>query len=88
MLVSIIPAPSKYGPRDNITVAEQRRKITLKEMEGLVREDQPPGPDGKLVPMLTEAEWTQQRSLFLWYAGYGDPHFGAVVGKHFSGVRR
>jgi penicillin-binding protein 1A len=59
MLVAIIPAPSKYGPRENITIAEQRRKLVVREMAEL--------------GMITEEERVEAREQALWYAPYGDP---------------
>jgi penicillin-binding protein 1A len=71
-LVAVIPAPSNYGPRENITVAEQRRKDVLKDMKELQRHDVPL-VDGKAPPMLTQAEFDEAMSLSLWYAGFGLP---------------
>ncbi len=59
MLVAIIPAPSKYGPRENLAVADQRRKNVLREMRDL--------------GMLSEADFNAQTDQAIWYAGYGPP---------------
>jgi len=72
VLASVIPAPSKYSPRDNITVAEQRRKIVLTDMHELKRYDVPL-VDGQPPPMLTDAEYEAAMALTLWYAGFGFP---------------
>jgi penicillin-binding protein 1A len=71
-IVAVIPAPSKYGPRENITVAEQRRKDVLTEMHELQRHDVPQ-VDGKAPPMLTDDEYKAALDLSLWYAGFGMP---------------
>ena len=59
MLVAIIPAPSKFGPRENISIAEQRRKLVVREMFEL--------------GFITDEERAEAREQALWYAPYGDP---------------
>lgn len=59
MLVAVVPAPSTFGPRENITIAEQRRKLVVREMFEL--------------GMITDVERAEAREQALWYAPYGDP---------------
>ena len=58
-LASIIPSPSRYGPRQDLFGAESRRQRVLSEMR-----DQ---------GMITEAQYNQAKATFLWPAGFGDP---------------
>jgi penicillin-binding protein 1A len=71
-LVAIIPAPSKYSPRENLAVADQRRKDLLTEMHGLTRTDGPDGGRGG-PPMLTDSEFAAAIDQSIWYAGFGYP---------------
>ncbi|MCU0269465.1 MAG: transglycosylase domain-containing protein [Acidimicrobiales bacterium] len=59
LLAGIIPAPSKYGPRENLTLAEERRQFVLKQMRDL--------------GMLTDAELTAELDKQIWYAAFGEP---------------
>ena len=58
-LASIIPSPSRYGPRQDLFGAETRRVQVLGEMH-----DQ---------GMITQAQYDQAKATFLWPAGFGDP---------------
>lgn len=58
-LAAIIPAPSQYGPRDDLFKAEDRRVQVLNEMH-----DQ---------GMISDAQWNDAKAKFLWPAGFGDP---------------
>ncbi|MEI7593171.1 MAG: transglycosylase domain-containing protein [Actinomycetes bacterium] len=58
-LVAIIPAPSKYGPRDDIGKAEQRRKEVLGEMR-----DQ---------GSISDAQYEDAKAKVLWVDGFGTP---------------
>jgi penicillin-binding protein 1A len=58
-LASIVPSPSRYGPRQDLFGAETRRIQVLGEMH-----DQ---------GLITQAQYDQARSEFLWPAGFGDP---------------
>ena len=58
-LAAIIPAPSKYGPRDDLFTSEARRGQVLDEMH-----DQ---------GMISDAEWSDAKAKFLWPYGFGDP---------------
>jgi penicillin-binding protein 1A len=58
-LASIIPSPSRYGPRQDLFGAENRRLQVLGEMR-----DQ---------GLITEAQYDQAKAQFLWPAGFGDP---------------
>lgn len=74
MLVAIIPAPSRYGPRENLTVAEQRRKNVLKEMRDLnVTNPAVVKPGDPPKPMLTAAEFDAAIDQSLFYAAFGVP---------------
>ena len=74
LLVAIIPSPSKYTPRENLAVAEQRRKNVLKEMHELDITDPAqvkPGDPSK--PMLTQPEFDAAVDQSLFYAAFGEP---------------
>ena len=58
-LVSIIPSPSRYGPRQDLFGAESRRVQVLGEMR-----DQ---------GLITQAQYDQAKAAYLWPAGFGDP---------------
>ena len=58
-LVAIIPAPSKYGPRDDLFKSEERREQVLQEMR-----DQ---------GMISDAQFSDAKAHFLWNVGLGDP---------------
>ena len=58
-LAAIIPAPSKYGPRDDLFTSEARRGQVLDEMHNQ--------------GMISDAEWTDAKAKFLWPFGFGDP---------------
>ncbi len=58
-LASIIPSPSKYGPRQDLFGADARRIQVLGEMR----------QEG----MITQVEYDTAKSQFLWPAGFGDP---------------
>ncbi len=58
-LASIIPSPSRYGPREDLFGAESRRQQVLGEMK-----DQ---------GMITQAQYDSAKATFLWPAGFGDP---------------
>ncbi len=64
-LAGIIPAPSLYGPRDNVTLAEERRKEVLGEMLE--------------VGSLTRAEYDQAIAQPLFLAVYGIPDPGTAT---------
>ncbi len=70
-LVAVIPAPSKYGPRENLSVAEQRRKNVLTEMHELNRTDAIGGGAGPL--MLDDAAYAAALDQSLWYGAFGVP---------------
>jgi penicillin-binding protein 1A len=58
-LASIIPSPSKYGPREDLFGADARRIQVLGEMK-----DQ---------GMINQTQYDQAKSEFLWPVGLGDP---------------
>jgi penicillin-binding protein 1A len=58
-LVAIIPAPSKYGPRDDWLKSEERREEVLLQMR-----DQ---------GMISDAQYADAKSKFLWNVGLADP---------------
>jgi penicillin-binding protein 1A len=58
-LASIIPSPSRYGPREDLFGAETRRVHVLDEMK-----DQ---------GMITQAQYNAAKARFLWPAGFGKP---------------
>ena len=58
-LVAIIPAPSKYGPREDIFKAEDRRKEVLGEMR-----DQ---------GSISDAQYEDAQGKVLWLNGFGNP---------------
>ena len=58
-LAAIIPAPSKYGPREDLFLAEARRVQVLDEMH-----DQ---------GMISDGQYDDAKAKFLWPAGFGDP---------------
>jgi penicillin-binding protein 1A len=58
-LVAIIPAPSKFGPRDDIFKAEDRRKEVLGEMR-----DQ---------GVISDAQYEDAKAKILWVNGFGTP---------------
>jgi penicillin-binding protein 1A len=58
-LASIIPSPSRYGPREDLFGAETRRVRVLDEMR-----DQ---------GMITPAQYAQAKAQYLWPAGFGNP---------------
>ena len=64
-LAQLIPAPSKYGPRDNVVVAEQRRRNVLKQMLDL--------------GMITQEKFDEAYDQVLWYAPLGTPPGPATV---------
>ena len=65
LLAGAIAAPSRYGPRVNADVAEQRRLLVLDAM----REEE----------MITEAEYQAARAERIWYAPFGEPPGPAPV---------
>jgi penicillin-binding protein 1A len=67
--VSIVPAPARYGPRENLTLAEQRRKNVLHEMHDLTITE----PDGTKRQVLDDAGLQDALSQTLWFAAYGPP---------------
>ena len=58
-LVAIIPAPSKYGPREDWLKSEERREEVLLEMR-----DQ---------GMISDAQYADAKSKYLWNVGLADP---------------
>jgi membrane peptidoglycan carboxypeptidase len=58
-LAAIIPAPSKYGPRDDLFLAEARRVQVLDEMH--------------TQGMISDAQYDDAKAKFLWPSGFGDP---------------
>jgi penicillin-binding protein 1A len=64
-LAGVIPAPSKFGPRDNILLAEARRQEVLSEMLEL--------------GFITRAQYDEAFAQPLWYLGFGLPEPGARV---------
>lgn len=64
-LAAVIPAPSRYGPRENPAVTEERRKNILRIMfeEGY----------------LDEAEYTEAKEQVLWPSIFGPPPGPATV---------
>ena len=65
VLAQLIPAPSKYGPRDNVVLAEQRRRNVLKSMLDL--------------GMITQAQFDEAYDQVLWYSPLGVPPGPATV---------
>jgi penicillin-binding protein 1A len=65
VIAAVIPAPSDYGPRDDVIVAEQRRRNVLKSMLDL--------------GMITTAEFDEAFAQVLWYAPLGPPPGPATV---------
>ena len=59
VLVSVIPSPSMYSPRENVTLAEFRRKLVLGSMLD--------------VHLLTQTEHDDAVNQTLWVSGYGPP---------------
>lgn len=57
LLAGIIPAPSKFGPRENFFLAEGRRQDVLKAM---LDEE-----------MITQAQFDEAFAQPVWYAGFG-----------------
>jgi penicillin-binding protein 1A len=64
-LAGIIPAPSLYGPRDNVTLAEARRREVLAEMLE--------------VGSLTQADYDQAIAQPLFLATFGVPEPGTAT---------
>ena len=65
LLAAVIPAPSRYGPRENPAKAESRRKDVLSEM---LRE-------GKI----TQTQYDDAAAQILWFSGFGIPDRPATV---------
>ncbi|MEZ5141584.1 MAG: transglycosylase domain-containing protein [Acidimicrobiales bacterium] len=65
LLAAVIPAPSRYGPRENPATAESRRKDVLAEM---LRQ-------GKI----TQAQYDEAVAQVLWYSGFGLPDRPATI---------
>jgi penicillin-binding protein 1A len=59
LLAGVIPAPSKFGPRENFFLAEGRRQDVLKAM----LDEQ----------MITQAQFDEAFAQPVWYAGFGFP---------------
>jgi penicillin-binding protein 1A len=64
-LVGVIPAPSKYGPRDDLGAAEDRRRAVLKEMRDL--------------NMLTDDQLVDELGRTLFNVGFGPPPGPATI---------
>lgn len=64
-LAAVIPSPSKYGPRDNVILAEQRRREVLKSMLDL--------------GLVTQAQFDEAFAQVLWFAPLGIPPGPATV---------
>ncbi len=64
-LAGVIPSPSKFGPRDNIILAETRRQLVLADMLEL--------------GLITQAEYDEAFASPLWFLGFGFPEEGAKV---------
>ena len=64
-LAGVIPAPSKFGPRDNILLAEARRQAVLADMLEL--------------GFITREQYDEAYAQPLWYLGFGFPEPGASV---------
>lgn len=65
VLASVIPSPSKYGPRDNVIVAEQRRREVLKSMLDL--------------ELIDQATFDEAFAQVLWFEPLGPPPGPATV---------
>jgi len=65
VLAAVIPAPSKYGPRDNVVLSEQRRRQVLKSMLDL--------------DMISQDEFDEAFLQVLWWAPLGFPPGPATV---------
>ncbi|MCX7621460.1 MAG: transglycosylase domain-containing protein [Acidimicrobiales bacterium] len=76
-LAAVIPAPSRYGPRDNPQQAEARRKEVLSSMAQLKR----PCTDNpkKLCDMLTPEQYEKALAEKLWWHEFGPPPGPATV---------
>jgi penicillin-binding protein 1A len=59
LLAGVIPAPTKYGPRENFFVAEARRQDVLKAM---LEEE-----------LITQEEFDRVFAEPVWYLGFGPP---------------
>ncbi|MEZ5206569.1 MAG: transglycosylase domain-containing protein [Acidimicrobiales bacterium] len=71
MLAAVIPAPSRYGPREDAGTAELRRRVVLQSMY----ETERPCLDNprKQCTMLTEEQYQQALAERLWYSELGPP---------------
>jgi len=79
-LVAMIPAPSKYDPRINPKVADERRVEVLRQMRTLTREKA-----GEIVADSTDAFKTgldAQRAISDEFKGLTQQEYETAVGKH------
>lgn len=65
VLAAVIPAPSKYGPRDNVILSEQRRREVLKSMLDF--------------GFIDQAQFDEAFAQVLWFAPLGVPPGPATV---------
>ncbi len=72
-IAGVIPSPSKFGPRDNILLAEAGRERVLRSMfdEG----------------MISQHEFDQAWAQPLWYVGFGFPQEGQQVTRRLAAAR-
>jgi membrane peptidoglycan carboxypeptidase len=75
-LVAVIPSPSRYGLRENVTLADQRR---IDVLDGMLELSEAAHEPGDKFEGITQAQYDEAKGQHLWWALFGVPDRPATI---------